>query len=306
MTQFKVLGAMLMIVGLFLIFRVDPVEFISLLTKPWHKRRNTKERVDRIVGKTPSRLRQMLNNSKEMLESANMGSDIRRYQLGAVLLGVAGILIGTAMDNLMAAIVLALGMAVIPFIYIQLKTGIYLRDLNESIETALSVVTSAYVQSGDLIDAVKSSLKAIPAPMDDVFRKFLVEVEMIDSNVVAALYNMSSRVNNRHFKEWCAAARHSQSDREIRYTMPGIVEHLSEYRQVQMETDTAMRRMYTDYGLMVVVILGAIPLMAMIMPGWFDALIHTVAGKIALSIVLLAIFLCTIGVVLTNRPIDAD
>lgn len=306
MMQLKVLGAILMILGLFLILRVDLVEFISLLTKPWQKRRAKKDRIDRIVGKSPSKLRQMFSNSKEMLDSANMGGDLRRYQLGAVLLAVVGVLIGTAMDNIMAAIVLALGLAVVPVIYIQLKTGVYIRNLNESIETALSVVTSAYVQSGDLVDAVKTSLKAIPSPMDDIFRKFLVDVEMIDSNVVQALYNMSNRVNNRHFKEWCAAARHSQSDREIRYTMPSMVERLSEYRQVQMETDTAMRRMYTDYGLMVVIILSTIPVMAMIMPEWFDALMNTVAGKITLSIVLLAIFLCTIGVVQSNKPIDAD
>ncbi len=305
MMQFKVLAAILMILGLFILFRVDAVQFIGLLLRPWNKKRKTKERIDRIVGKTPSRLRQMFNNSQDMLESADMG-DLRKYQLGAVLLAVAGVLIGTAMNNILAAIVLALGMALIPVIYIQIKTGVYIRNLNESIETALSVVTSAYVQSGDLIDAVKSSLKAIPAPMDDIFRKFLFDVEMIDSNVVQALYNMENRVERRHFKEWCAAARHSQSDREIRYTMPGIVERLSEYRQVQMETDTAMRRMYTDYGLMVAIILSTIPMMAMIMPGWFDALMNTVAGKIALAIVLLAIFLCSIGVVVTNRPIDAD
>lgn len=306
MMQFYVLSTILMITGLFLIFKVDPIDFISVLTKPLQKRRAKKDRIDRLTGKMPSKLRQMINSSKEMLESANLGSDIRRYQLGAVLLSVIGFLIGTAIDNIMAAVILALGMAIIPVIYLQLKTGVYIRNLNESIETALSVVTSTYVQSGDLIDAVKTSLKAIPAPMDDIFRKFLVEVEMIDNNVVQALYNMSNRVSRRHFKEWCAAARHSQSDREIRYTMPSIVERLSEYRQIQLETDTAMRRMYTDYGLMIGIILSTIPIMALIMPAWFDALMFTLGGKIALSIVLLAMILCTIGVVQSNKPIDAD
>jgi len=304
--QFNIIGAILIIMGLFLICRVDPVVFISLLSKPWRKKRAAKERIKKIIGKPPSRLRQLINDSKEMLDSANMGGDIRRYQLSAILLAVLGILIGTVMDNLMATIVLALGMLILPIIYIQLKTGTYIRHLNDSIETALSVVTNSYVQSGDLLDAVKSSLKAIPAPMDDIFRKFLVEVEMIDNNVVQALYNMSNRVNRRHWREWCAAARHSQSDREIRYAMPGIVERLSEYRQVQMETDTAMRRMYTDYGLMVVIILSVIPIMAMIMPEWFNALMYTLVGKITLALVLMTMFLCTIGVVLSNKPIDAD
>lgn len=304
--QLKVLGAILMIVGLFLILKIDPFEFIDVLMKPLKIRRAKKERIDQIIGKEPSKFRQIINSSKEMLQSANMGGDLRHYQLGAVLLSVAGILVGSMMANTMAAIVLALGLPIIPVIIIQIKTGTYIRNLVESIETALSVVTNAYVQSGDLIDAVKSSLAAIPAPMDDIFRKMLVEVEMIDSNVVQALRNMGNRVNNRHFKEWCAAARHSQSDREIRYTLPGIVERLSEYRQIQLETDTAMRRMYMDFGLMVVIILGTIPIMAMIMPAWFDALMGTLAGKITLSIVLIAIILCTFGVVQSNKPIDAD
>jgi tight adherence protein B len=306
MTQLCVLGAFLMVAGLFFIFKIDPIEFIDLLTKPMQRRRALKDRVDKIAGKKPGFFRQQIINIKEMLASANMGGNIRKYQLASLLLAVTGFLIGTAIDNIMAAVVLALGLAIMPIIYIQLKTGEYIRSLNESIETALSVVTSSYVQSGDLIDAVRSSLKAIPAPLDDVFKKFLVEVEMIDSNVVQALYNMSHRINRRHFKEWCSAAIQCQSDRELRYAMPGIVERLSEYRQIQMETDTAMRRMYTEYGLMVVIILGCIPIMAMMMPGWFDALMNTLVGKITLAVVLLAIFLCTIGVVQSNRPIEVD
>lgn len=306
MMQLYVLGTIFMITGLFLIFKVDPVDFINVLTKPLQKRRAKKDRIDRLVGKTPPKLRQMINNSKEMLESSNKGADIRRYQLCSLLLAVAGFLIGTAIDNIMAAFVLVFGMSITPIFYIQVKTGTYIRYLNDSIETTLSVVTNAYIQSGDLIDAVKSSIKAIPAPMDDIFRKFLVEVELIDSSVVQALQNMSNRVDRRHFKEWCSVACQSQSDRELRYAMPDIVERLSDYRQVQMEMDTALRRVYTDYVTLVVIILASIPMMALFMPVWFNALTQTVVGKITLAVVLLVIFLCTITVVRKNKPLDAD
>ena len=306
MMQLKVVGAILIIAGLFFIFRVDAVVFLDLLTKPFQKRQAMKNRVNRIKGKEPGAIQRQINNIKEMLDSANMGGNIRRYQLTAIMLAVVGFLIGTAIDNILAAIVLAFGLAMIPIFIIQIRTGEYIRNLNESVETALSVVTSAYVQSGDLIDAVKTSLRAIPSPMDDIFKRFLVDVELINSNVVQALYNMSDRVDRRYFKDWCSVAIQSQSDRELRYAMPGIVERLSEYRQVQLETDTAMRRMYMEYGLIVGIIFVSVPVMGLLMPDWINALLYTLVGKITLAVVLLTIFLCTIGVVQSNKSIDMD
>ena len=306
MMQLKVVGAILIISGLFFVFRVDPVNFLDLLTKPFQKRQALKSRVNRIKGKEPSTTQRQINNIKQMLDSANMGGNIRRYQLTAILLAIIGFLIGTAINNILAAIVLAFGLAIIPIFIIQIRTGEYIRNLNESVETALSVVTSAYVQSGDLIDSVKTSLHSIPSPMDDIFSKFVVEVELINSNVVQALYNMSDRVDRRYFKDWCAVAIQSQSDRELRYAMPGIVERLSEYRQVQLETDTAMRRMYMEYGMIVAIIFGSVPIMGLLVPDWFNALLYTLVGKITLAVVLLTIFLCTVGVIQSNRSIDVD
>jgi len=306
MLEIKLLSTLLIIVGLFLVLKIDPVQFLDQITAPLQKRKVLKDRVRMITGKEPGFIRKQIIASKEMLDSAGMGNKVRHYQLTAIVLGVIGAMIGMAIQNIMTAIVLALGLATMPIILIQIRTGEYIRGVNESMKTALSAVTSAYVQSGDLIDAVKTSIKSIPAPLDDVFKKFLVDVEMIDNNVVLAIHNMSDRVSRRYFKEWCAVLIQCQSDRELRYALPGIVERLSEMRQIQMEVDTSIRSMYVDYGLIVGILLGCIPIMGVMMPGWFDALLFSLAGKTVLTLVLLAIFLCTIGVVQSNRPIDMD
>lgn len=306
MLEFKVLGALLITVGLMFVLKLDPIDFIDLLTRPFQKRQQLRDRVNRITGKKPGVIKRQLLNANEMLNSANMGGKVRHYQASGLLLAFIGFTIGMLLENMAAAIVLALGLALIPLIVIQVRTGNYIRHVNEMMETALSAVTSAYVQSGDLIGAVQSSIKSIPAPIDDYFRRFLVDVEMIDANVVQAIHNLSDKIDRRHFKEWCSVLIQCQGDRELRYALPGIVERLSDMRQTQMKADTAMKRQFVDYGLIVGILLGCIPIMAIMLPGWFDALMYSLPGKVTLTVVILAVFLNTIMVVQTNKPIDMD
>jgi tight adherence protein B len=306
MFELTVLGALFMVIGLFVIFRVDPFKFIHDLTRPIRNRRTKKERSMRIAGKRPGVIRRQILNATEMLESAGMGDKLFYYQWACFILALIGLALGLIIGNIGAALVLAVGFAILPVINIQIRTGEYIRNLNEAVESSLGVVTTAYVQSGDIVDAVAVSVDSLPAPMDDVFKKFLLEVEMIDSNVVKAIQNMSSRLDRKHFQEWCSVLIQCQSDRELRYALPGIVERLSEARQIQMELDTKIRQTYAEFGISVAVILGCIPAMAMMLPDWIDALLYTLPGKIALVVVLVIIFAATISVVATNRPLDTD
>ncbi len=306
MVELTILGTLFITIGLFVIFKVDPLKFIHELTAPLRHRRTTRERARRLAGRRPGIIRRQIMNAEAMLESAGMGDKLFYYQWVSLALGLVGVTIGLVIGNIGAAVVLAIGLALFPLINIQIKTGDYIRQLNESVETSLGVVTSAYVQSGDIVDAVLISVDHLPAPLDDVFKKFLLEVEMVDSNVVKAIQNMSNRLDRKHFQEWCAVLIQCQTDRELRFALPGIVERLSEARQIQMELDTKIRQTYTEFGISAAVILGCIPMMAMMLPEWIDALLNTLPGKIALVAVLIVLFVATIGVVATNRPLDTE
>ena len=306
MKELAILGALFITIGLFILFKVDPMKFIHDLTEPIREKRTTKERARRLAGKQPGLIRRQIMNAQEMLESAGMGDKLYYYQWLSLILCLVGVAIGLIIGNIGAAVVLAIGLAILPMISIQIKTGEYIRSLNDALETSLGVITTAYVQSGDIIDAVSVSVDHLPAPLDDIFKKFLLEVEMVDSNVVKAIQNMSNRLDRKYFQEWCAVLIQCQTDRELRYALPGIVERLNEARQIQMELDTKIRQTYTEFGISAAVILGCIPVMAMMLPEWFDALLHTVPGKITLVIVLIVLFAATIGVVSTNRPLDTE
>ena len=168
--------------------------------------------------------------------------------------------------------------------------GDYLRGLYESLESGMGTVTNAYVASGDLIGAVEDSLRLIPAPVDEVFRKFLSQIRLVDASVPRALQAMKGQIDNRYWQEWVNTLIQCQNDRTLRYALPGIVERLGAMRRIRMEADTLLQKQIGDYVVTVFLLLGSIPVMAFMMPDWYEMLTQTIAGQITLAVVLGAVF----------------
>jgi tight adherence protein B len=168
----------------------------------------------------------------------------------------------------------------------------------------MSLISNSYIASGDLIGAVESNLHLLPSPMDNLFRQFYTETQLVDSDVVKALRRMRERVDNCYFHDWCDILTQCQRDRQLRFALPGIINRLGEMRRIQMETDTAIRKQMGDYIITVLLVLGAIPMMGAMMPDWYAMLTTTVAGKITLSVVLAAVLATSVWVARLYRPVE--
>lgn len=300
----QILCALLIIAGLFLLTGIQPSDVTSKLSKPFIRNTEKKNRIRRITGKPQSRLVATVDSAKDMLLTANMGEQIGTYKWAVVILAVFGFLLGLALSNLPAALVLAAGLGSSPLIVIRIRTADYLRSLHEKLESAMSTVTNSYISSGDLIGAVESSLHLLPSPLDNVFQQFYTETQLIDSDVVKALRRMRERIDNRYWRDWCDVLMQCQRDRQLRYALPGIVSRLGEMRRVQMETDTTIRKQMGDYIITVMIVLGAIPLMGAMMPDWYTMLMTTPAGKITLAVILAAVLSTSVWVARLYRPVE--
>lgn len=300
----QILCALLMIAGLFLLTGIRPSDVTSKLSKPFIRNTEKKNRIRRITGKPQSRLVATIDSAKDMLLTANMGEQIGTYKWAVVILAVFGFLLGLALSNLPAALVLAAGLGSSPLIVIRIRTADYLRSLHEKLESAMSTVTNSYISSGDLIGAVESSLHLLPAPLEYVFQQFYTETQLIDSDVVKALRRMRERIDNRYWRDWCDVLMQCQRDRQLRYALPGIVSRLGEMRRVQMETDTTIRKQMGDYIITVMIVLGAIPLMGAMMPDWYTMLMTTPTGKITLAVILAAVLSTSVWVARLYRPVE--
>lgn len=296
----QILCTLLITAGLLLIFKVR----LSDIAKPFERQREKKKRIRRIAGKPKGKLEVTMDSAKEMLTAAGMSEQIASYRWTAVILAILGLLIGLALDNVLAALVLSAGLACAPLIVIRIRTSDYIRSLNEKLEIAMGTVTNSYLASGDLIGAVQSSLHLLPAPLEGMFRQFYAETQLVDSDIVKALHRLRERIDNRYWHDWCDVLVQCQRDRQLRFALPGIVGRLGEMRRVQMETDTVIRKQLGDYMVTVMIVLGAIPLMGAMMPDWYSMLTTTPAGKITLAVVLAAVLATAVWVAQLYRPVE--
>ncbi len=304
MTIVQILCALLAIAGLFLLLGVRASDMARPFAKPFQRQRERANRIRRITGKPKGKLAATVDAAKAMLAAAGMNEHIDAYKCVAVILAIVGLLIGFALDNVLAGLVLAAGLGFSPLIVIRIRTGDYIRSLNEKLESAMGTVTNAYVAGGDLIGAVENNLHLLPAPLDGVFRQFYTETQLIDSDIVKALRQMRERIDNRYWRDWCDVLTQCQRDRQLRFALPGIVSRLGEMRRAQMEADTAIQKQLGDYIITVMLVLGALPLMGAMMPDWYTMLTATPVGKITLAVVLVAVLATAIWVARLYRPME--
>ena len=126
----------------------------------------------------------------------------------------------------------------------------------------------------------------------------------MDANISRAVSNLRASINNPYFRAWCSILIQCQSDRQLRYALPGIVERFSESRRLLQEMDTIIQEHIREYLLTVTIVLGSIPLMGVMMPEWYDMLMGSLPGKIVLAALLLAVLCTALWVSGVNKPLN--
>jgi hypothetical protein len=304
--SFALITALFLIKGLFLFFDIKLADVSTVLFVSLTRKQRRRRKIRQLAGKRPALVSRKLAEARQMLLSSGMGEQVRTYSWLSLVLGLSGLIFGLLLDNIAAALVLALGLALAPLIIIRIRTAEYLRGLNANLETGLGLVTNSYIQSADIIVSIRDNLHLIPAPLDQLLANFLVETQLIDANLVRALQILRSKINNRHWQDWCSVLIQCQHDRQLRYSLPGIVERLGETRRIQLETDTIIQKHFGDYLITVLIVLGSIPLMGFMMNDWYEMLLGSVPGKITLALVLGAILFTALWVAGIYQPLEHE
>ena len=121
----------------------------------------------------------------------------------------------------------------LPFWWVKLTASHFKRDIAAELETALSIITTAYLRNEDILTAVEENIAYLNPPVLSVFKGFVSRVRLVDPDVTAALHDLKDRIDNAVYAEWCDALIACQHDRSLKTT--AVLEQAIDYTEQLME-----------------------------------------------------------------------
>jgi Flp pilus assembly protein TadB len=295
-----------MITGFFILFGISPMEFTeNIFKKLISKPRSIKDEINETTKrKKISFLRREIMDVQEILKVTGREKRFPMLCAFSLLLFAMGGSIAIMLGNFFLVPVMAIGFMFLPFWYIRLTQSYFKRDIAAELETALSIITSAYLRNEDILTAVEENMNYLNPPVLSVFKGFVSRIKLINPDIMGALQAMKEQIDNAVFREWCDALIACQLDRSLKTTLTPIVGKLSDMRVVNGELENMVFEPRKEFITMVILVIGNIPLLYFLNKDWYHTLMHSALGQIILSICAMAIFISTAFVIKLTQPIE--
>ena len=305
MTFVYLICFLLLAVGAVLLLKLTPERITGDLMLFVSPKQTLRDKVLTRKGKKKSRkITVELRRIKDALEQTGKGNQFAVACAASLLLMIVGCVIAIMIDNPFLVPVFAIAFAMIPFIYAKRTVAYYDNHVKEELETALSIITTSYVRTDDIVSAVKENIQYLKPPVKDIFAGFVAENMMISSDVKQSIRHLKEKVNNSIFAEWCETLIACQDDRTLKDTLMPIVTKLTDVRIVNNEIKGMLSSARIEYYMMASMVVGNIPLLYFLNKDWFNALMFTTLGKLVLAICGLVIIVTAVLMLRFTKQIE--
>ena len=302
MLTLRIFAFMALMVGA---FRLLDIRFTDLFRDFINKPQSIRTQIDEATNRKKKRfIVRQIEEVSEIMRLTDREDKIPVVFIACMVFAIAGTIIASLFDNVFLIPVLGIGMMCLPVWYVKLTASHFKKDISEELETALSVISSAYIRNEDIVTAVEENVHYLNPPIKNVFTDFLVQLKLIDSDVVKAIEGLKTKIDNDVFHEWCDALIQCQSDRNLKSTLTPIVTKLSDVRTVNTELELMLAEPRKEFIIMALLVVATIPILYFLNKEWYEILMHTGIGKIVLAFDFAAIFICGAFVVKLTRPIE--
>ena len=305
MTFVYLICFLLLAVGAVLLLKLTSERITGDLMRFVSPKQTLRDKVLTRKGKKKSRkITVELRRIKDALEQTGKGNQFAVACAASLLLMIVGCVIAIMIDNPFLVPVFAIAFAMIPFIYAKRTVAYYDNHVKEELETALSIITTSYVRTDDIVSAVKENIQYLKPPVKDIFAGFVAENMMISSDVKQSIRHLKEKVNNSIFAEWCETLIACQDDRTLKDTLMPIVTKLTDVRIVNNEIKGMLSSARVEYYMMAGMVVGNIPLLYFLNKDWFNALMFTTLGKLVLAICGLVIIVTAVLMLRFTKQIE--
>ena len=300
---FKTISSLFLIVAVVCILDLRPQQIADDVLKLTVKKQTIRDQARALrTGKNKKTIGQRLLYVQTSLAAMGRESKFAVVVCASLVLFVVGAVIGVLIKNVFLAPTFAAFLAAIPFVYVRNSLTHYEKHVSEELETTLSIITTSYARSGNLIKVVQENIGYIKPPLKEHFSAFLGDVSFI-ADTKQAIRNLRAKVDDDIYHEWCDALIQCQDDSHLNETLQPIVDKLTDVRIVNSELESMMASARMEYYTMVGLVVGNVPLLYILNKDWFHTLIFETPGKIVLGICGIVIFITYLFMLKFTKPV---
>lgn len=301
----RLLAFITAIIGIVLILNLNAEAIAADVLKLLGKKGTLREKNRKLInGKEGNKLYRAIVKMQNALAATGKQKQFAAICLASAILFVVGVMLSVLIDNIFLMPALSVALAALPFLRATKMLKNYDMQTKEELETALSIITNSYLRNDDILTAVKENITFIKPPLRKHFEIFVGELTGITPDVRSALYSLRDRVDNEIFREWCDTLIRCQEDRTLKDILLPTVSKLTDVRIVNSELKTMLASAKNEYYAMAAMVIGSVPLLYVLNKEWFDLLLHSVAGKIALGISAAVLLVTAFFMMKFTKPIE--
>lgn len=301
---FSIISSVLLIIAIVCFFKLTPEQVSDDIISIMTPNENLRDKARNLRGnKKKHPIYKRLIRMKTALAVTGKSKQFTLVCCASLMLFAGGAILSILIDNLFLLPVLSIAFALLPFFYTTSTLSYYEKHTKEELETTLSIISTSYIRSDDIVLAVSENIKYIKPPLREVFQAFVGDAVAVSSNTKRALMNLKDKVDDDIFAEWCDTLIQCQDDRTLKDTLLPIVAKLTDVRIVNSELKTMLSSVRNEYWMMVALVAGNIPLLYFLNRNWFETLMFTTPGKIVLGICGTVILITALFMMKFTKPI---
>ena len=203
MTFIYLIGFFLLSAGIVLLLGLTPEVMTDDIMRFVSPKQTLRDKILISQGRKKSRkLTKEILHIKDALTATGKETQFTVACAASVILLVVGCILAVVLDNPFMIPVFAVAFAALPFAYIKNTISAYDKHIKEEMETALSIITTSYIRSDDIVSAVNENISYLKPPLKEIFQSFVGEAMMISSDIKEALRNLKSKIDNDIYMEW--------------------------------------------------------------------------------------------------------
>lgn len=309
---FLLLVSLFMILDFPLVPRIGVVAQIKkaadqLAKESPQKGKTAKDYVERLNGRRKeSALTQSKRKAKETFQSIGQAGKYQKTIQISMIAAAAGATSGLLFKNVLLSIVLGIGLFFVPLWVSRFSLYRYNRYITDELEVALSMITTSYMRTNDIVGAIQENLKHINHPVSEVFQAFVNNVNFVDPNAPAQIEKMKDSLDNKLFRQWCDNLILCQYDNTLRGSLTPIVNKFADLKVQRAENDTKMMMPLRQALGMLALVVGLIPGLKLMNADWYNNVMHTAPGQVALAITFVCVFITINKAIELSEPIEFD